>query len=334
MKKSTKTSATKSTKKSATKSTKKNAKRLRAQVPQPSMLSRETLSPKDQQTLEKLRKQYTGSRRLAAVKRIPVALLVANPYQPMRTLFAQLLPLITAISGSGSIAPITVCKVNPLTHPLLEGKYWVIDGHRRGTGGYLLGEVYVMAQVLPTPETKEALAKLWKIHNSGNRIVSSAEEFNSWSRAETPAERATYLEQMTLTSSKVVQDIKALIRMVGMDDTLRLARAKQERGLNISPSQPVLRTKEVVERLKTDPTLDHYATKEWTKRIALWFATMPGAGHEVGASKIDWYPLTKQQKKQQRTQTLRPEEARAMLQAIMDAVTTNTRFDYNTARGR
>ena len=191
-----------------------------------------------------------------------------------------------------------------------------------------------MAQVLPTPETKEELAAKWKGMNSGNRPVSSAEEFNSWSRAETPAERATYLEQMTMTSLNVVRDIKALIRMVGMDDTLRLARTNQDRGHNIAPSQPVRRTSEVVERLKTDPTLDHYATKEWIKRIALWFATMPSAGHEVGASKIDWYPLTKQQKKQQRTQTLRPEEARAMLQAIMDAVTTNTRFDYNTARGR
>ena len=137
-----------------------------------------------------------------------------------------------------------------------------------------------------------------------------------------------------MTSLNVVRDIKALIRMVGMDDTLRLARTNQDRGHNIAPSQPVRRTSEVVERLKTDPTLDHYATNEWIKRIALWFATMPSAGHEVGASKIDWYPLTKQQKKQQRTQTLRPEEARAMLQAIMNAVTTNTRFDYNAARGR
>jgi hypothetical protein len=298
------------------------------------MLSGETLSPKDQQKLEKRRKQYKENRQRVTVKQIPVALLIGNPYQPMRTRLTQLWTLIDTIAGSGSIAPITVCKVNPLTHPHLEGKYWVIDGHRRSTCATKLGEVYVMAQVLDTPETKEALAKMWKDHNSGNRPVSSAEEFNSWSRAETPAERTTYLEQMTMTSPKVVQDIKALIRMVGMDDTLRLARAKQELGLNISPSQPVLRTNEVVERLKTDPALQHYATKEWTKRIAMWFATMPSAGHEVGASKIDWYPLTKQQKKQQRTQTLRPEEVRAMLQAIMNAVTTNTRFDYNAARGR
>lgn len=334
-------SVKKSTKKSATKSTKKNAKRKRyldALLP-PSGLSTETLAPKFWQKLKDLKNVFWERRKQNPAKvgyvKIPIGLLIENPYQPKRNLFPMMEELLNSIVYiTGTIMPVVVCKVNPKLYRNFAGMYILLDGHRRGTCAQWLGVSYVWAVVLDAPATREEMAALWKAFNGGGRSVSAAEVFNSWSRATTARERRAYLEQISVTSPQIAQDIKTLIGLVGMDETLKLARLNQEKGSKIAPSQLVTRTGELLDYLAKDPALLHYTTNEWPTRIVLWFATTPGAGKEVGESKRWWYPLTKLQLKRGQTQTLCPGLTHRYLQTIMDAVTNNKPFDLNVVRDR
>lgn len=260
---------------------------------------------------------------------IPINLLLPNPAQPVRNLFKHLHQLLVSVGLTGVITHIVVCKNNDTLWPELKGRYWVLDGHRRGTVVTLYGLKRVQAIVLPAPKTYAEMCCRWKHFNSGGRKISMAEEWNSWSRQSTAMDRNIYLKSMSVTSPNTYKCILRVIKCIGMKETLRLARLNEECGSILAPST-IRRVDELLQELPKYSAFNSLITPAFVKQLTLWMFEMSGAYNQIGTSKAYWYPLTKRQIRLGIPQPL-PEQAQSMLHSIVQAVTTGRPFYVQTA---